>query len=207
MRKPVGTCWNALCSRGGDPPRIAVVAIADLVVGCAYTLLVVMSLAWQDSWLGLMMERWVQFTGGIVKSALFFLPDPRSSQPPAMAHRISAYRHLMVACAILTFSCTMIARRYRLAWARSFFARLRSSGTPAPRYTDIILTAHHRAVIGMAGVSFLLLFAEPRSEFSAQLFYGNSWAFFRAPFLLALICFLACHVAMLRSLLPAHGDE
>ena len=207
MRKPVMRCWNALRSRGGDPPTIADIALADLVIGCAYTLLVLVSLLWRDSWLGLAMDRWMQFTHGAVESALFFLPDPRSSQAPDMVSRILAYRHLMVSCAIVTFACTTITRRYWPAWSRSFFARLRSTGTPAPRYTDVILIAYHRAVIGMAGVIFLLLLAEPRSENAAQFLYGNSWAFFRAPLLLALICFLACHAAMLRLLLPAQNDE
>ena len=149
----------------------------------------------------------MQFTGGTVESVLFFLPDPRSSQPPDMVSRVLAYRHLMVACAIVTLSCMTIARRYWPAWSRSFFARLRRSGTPAPRYPDIILTAHHRAVIGVVAAIFLLLLTEPRSENAVQLLYGNTWAFFRAPLLLALICFFACHVAMLRPLLPAQRDE
>ena len=207
MRKPVVSCWNALRSRGGDPPRIADIAFADLVIGCAYTLLMLVSLAWHDSWLGLAMERWVQFTDGAVEGVLFFLPDPRSSQSPDLVSKVLAYRHLTVACAIVTIACVMITRRYWPAWSRSFFAGLRSSDTPAPRYTDIILTAHHRAVIGVLAAIFLLLLAEPRSEVSAQLLYGNSWVFFRAPLLLALICFLACHAAMLRLLLPAQDDE
>ena len=207
MRKPVVRSRNALRSRGGDPPSIADAALTDLVIGCAYTLLVAMSLARHDSWLGLATGRWVQFTDGIVESVLLFLPDPRSSLPPNMVSRVLAYRHLMVACAIVTVACISISRRYWPAWSRCFYARLRSSGSPAPRYTDIILTAHHRAVIGMAAAIFLLLLAEPRRELSSQLLYGNSWAFFRAPLLLSLICFLTCHAAVLRSLLPARRDE
>lgn len=207
MWKPVVRCWNAQRSRGGDPPRIADVALVDLAVGCAYTFLMLISLSWHDSELGLAIDRWIAFTNSGVELVLFFLPDLSSSLPPDMAYRVLVYRHLLVACGIATLVCTSISRRHWPAWSRRFIATLRGSDTPAHCHPGMILAAHRTAAIGIVAATFLLLLAEPRTDDATRLLYGNSWAIFRAPLLLALICYFACHAAMLWSLLAAQTDE
>lgn len=207
MWKPVMRCWNKLRSRGGDPPRVAHVALADLALGCAYTLLVLVSLTWHDSWVGLAMNRWEQFTDGAIERILFFLPDPRSSLPSDVASRVMTYRHLMVACSIITVLCISSSRHYWIVWSRSFNANMRKLGIPATRFPKMIRTVHSVVVMGLTAAGFLLLLAEPRSEIAVRLLYGNIWTFFRAPILLAVVCYFACHLAMLRPLLPGDEDD
>ena len=206
MWKPVVRCWNAQRSRGGESPRIAHVALVDLAVGCAYTFLMLISLAWHDSELGLAMGRWIAFTDSRVEFVLFFLPDLSSSLPPNMAYRVLVYRHLLVACGIATLVCTSFSRRYWPAWSRRCIATLRGSDAPAHCHPDMILAARRTVVVGMAAI-LLLLFTEPRSDTATSLLCGNSWAFFRAPLLLALTCYFACHAAILWSLSAAQNDE
>ena len=163
MWKPVVRCWNAQRSRGGDPPRIAHVALVDLAVGCAYTFLMLISLSWHDSELGLAMGRWIAFTDSGVEFVLFLLPDPRASLPPDMAYRVSVYRHLLVACGIATLVCTSLSRRHWPAWSRRFITTLRGSDAPAHCHPDMILAARRTVALGMAAI-FLLLLIEPRSD-------------------------------------------
>ena len=205
MWKPVVRCWNAQCSRDGDHPRIAHVALADLAVGCAYIFLMLISLSWHDSELGLAMGRWIAFTDSGVEFVLFLLPDPRASLPPDMAYKVSVYRHLLVACGIATLVCTSLSRRHWPAWSRASSPHC-AAPTLLHCHPDMILAARRTVALGMAAI-FLLLLIEPRSDSATRLLYGNSWAFLRAPLLLALTCYFACHAAILWSLSAAQNDE
>jgi hypothetical protein len=205
MWKPVVKFW--MRSWRGDPPRIAHVAFADLALGSAYTLLVLVALTWRDSWVGLAMDQWEQLTVGAIERLFFFLPDPRSSLPPDIAARVLIYRHVMVACSIITVLCIAMSRQYWIVWSRGFIANLRRLGPPATRFPKMIATVHIFVVMGLAATIYLLLLAEPRNDVAVQFLYGHYWTFFRAPVLLAVICYFACHLAMLRPLLPTLDGE
>ena len=206
MWKPVVRCLDAFRSRSG-PPSIAHFAIADLAIGCAYTFIVLLSLLGHEGWPGQAMRRWLQVTDGAITALLFFLPAAGSPPPSDELSGVLVYRHLLVACAISTFACVWISRRHWPAWTNRFLVRLSPAGTPASRRSDQVLTAHRIVVLGIAAAVLLLLFAEPRSAGAVNLLHGNGWALFRAPILLAVVCFLACHAAMLAPLLPARDDD
>jgi hypothetical protein len=191
----------------GDPPSIRFVALVDLAVGCTYTLLVVMSLAWTDSWLGLAVGRWLRFTDGGVAALLFFLPDPKSSVRSDLILNVTAYRHVLVVCALIAIACTWASRHRWPAEGWRLARILQLSGTPAHNFPDNLRTAYRTAIIGLVAITYLLLLAEPRGDTAALFLYGNFLAFFRAPILLAAICYLACHAVALKPFLPDRDEE
>ena len=75
MRKPFACRWNPF-QAGSSPPGMALFALTDLVLGCAYTLLTITSLEGQGGAVASMMSHWVQFMDNGVEAVLFFAPPP-----------------------------------------------------------------------------------------------------------------------------------
>ena len=206
MRKPFAWRWYPFRT-GSGPPGISVFALMDLILGCAYTLLTITSLQRQGGVVASVMSHWVRFMDAGVEATLFFSPAPRMIADPDFVTAVMVYRHALVGSIVLTIACLSASQSYWPMWSRNYWIRLGASGVAAHKLREVILVAYRVELIGIAGMLFLLLFCEPQDKWAVDFIYGNGWAFFRAPLLLALICGLACHAVMLRPLIPTPADE
>jgi len=205
MTKPAPQeCANRTSSAS---PSIRRVALLSLAVGCAYTLLVAVALAWTDSWLGMAVGQWVRFTDSGVAALLFFLPDPKSTVRSELILNVTTYRHVLVVCVLITIACALASRRRWTSEGWRLVRNLRLSETPSCHFPNKPYTVYRTAIIGSAAITYLLLLAEPRGDTAMLLLYGNLLAFLRAPILLAAICYLACHAIALRPFLPERDEE
>ena len=192
--------------RGGRP-SIRQVAMADLAVGCAYTLLVIASQDWPQSRLGIVLCHWLRFTARGVATLLFFLPKPMRPLSEDLITRVELYRHVVVVCALICAACILASRSQWAVWRRDFSRRTQLLHLSFDRRRERAVAGYRAAMIGIVAICYLLLLGEPRSPSAFEFLYGNWMLFFRAPLQCAVICYLACHAVALRSLLPERDEE
>ena len=80
----------------------------NALAGLDYTVLVIFAAERPESFLGAIIQRWVAFTGRLVDLALLFAPSPDPSANSVLEVRIADYRHLLVACALITLERALI---------------------------------------------------------------------------------------------------
>lgn len=191
----------------GYAPSIWEFALLDLFITSAYTLIALGGVALGNSTLGMLVSAWVELMDAPVSSVLFFLPAESPGMPRNLADGLRIYRHSVVMCSAITIACIIISEKFWPAWSQQFLRRLRRKQSSATQYSAQIATTFRYSVIGIASAVFLLLLAEPRDAASVDFLYGHRWATLRAPLLLGLACYFACHTLMLRRLLPPqHAD-
>ncbi len=186
---------------------IAQVAIADCAVGCAYTVLTIVALAYPETAWGAAMMHLFQTMDRWVEALLFFLPDPSLSAPSDLVDRVVVYRNTLVACAIISVACFSQSRRHWSAWTQTIFQKARTAGITVSSRSEYFLTAYRTTVIGSVATMFLLLMGEFSLGHGIRFLYESNWTFFRAPMFLTLSCFFANNAAILRPLLTPQSTD
>lgn len=141
----------------GASPSIRRVALLSLAVGCAYTLLVAVSLTWTDSWLGMAVGQWMRFTDSGVAALLFFLPDPQSTVRSELIVNVTTYRHVLIVCVLVTIASALALRRHWTSEGRRLVRILRFAETPSRHFPNKLYTVYCTAIIGSAAITYLLL--------------------------------------------------
>ena len=170
-----------MAGSGRDQPGIPDVVGASALSGLAYTALIIAAAQRPEDLLGKIVQTWVAFTERFVELALFLAPSPNTSADPVLLDRITAYRHLVVACSLIAVWIVLSTRTYWPYWAERLRARLGVGTNSAPRARARV--AYRTTVLGIVAVAFLMLFGEPKGARATTLLYASDWAFLRAPIL------------------------
>lgn len=184
-------------------PSVVEFAVLDLILVGTYTLIILVGMAFADNLFGRLVSSWVELMDAPVSSVLIFLPAENSSVTRGIADGLKIYRHSVVMSSLITIACIDLSKKYWSAWSRDFLQRLRSKQTPAIEYSVRVRATYRYSIMGIIATIFLLLLAEPRDAATMNILYGHRWTMLRSPLLLSLACFFACHVLMLRRLLPS----
>lgn len=188
-------------------PAIVWVGLIDLAGGCAYTLMIVVGLAFRETAFGGLVSSWIEITRDMVPSALSFLPAENSDGPVETVAANVAYRHAVVACGCWTALLIGQTRHLWSAWSRRFMSKLRGSGIPPHKWSGCIVGAYRSSMLGLCAAGFLLLFAGATSDALNGYLNENAWTLLRAPVLLAICCYFICSALMLRPLQPSDWPD
>jgi hypothetical protein len=184
-------------SSGRAQPGIRQVVLVNALAGLAYTVLVIFAAERPESFLGAIIQRWVAFTGRLVDLALLFAPSPDPSANSVLEVRIADYRHLLVACALITIWSVLSSRMYWPHWARHLSARLGAEPGVRRPANFLLVSAYRTTILGIIAVALVMLFGEPRGERATTFLYTSDWFFLRAPALTTIACVFACRAAAL----------
>lgn len=183
---------------GRDQPERSHVVAASALSGLAYTLLIIAATKRPESLLGKIMQTWIAFTERLVDVALFLRPSPYASPDALLLGNIAAYRHLVVACSLLTIWTVLLSRTYWPHWAERLKTRLGAANGPGRPAKHVLVSAYRRTILGIIAVALLMLFDEPNGARGTTVLYTSEWAFLRAPVLGAVACSLCCQAGALR---------
>lgn len=189
---------SRMAGSGRDQPGIPHVVGASALSGLAYTALIIAAAQRPEDLLGKIVQTWVAFTERFVELALFLAPSPNTSADPVLVDRITAYRHLVVACSLIAVWIVLSTRTYWPYWAERLRARLGVANELSRPAKLVLVSAYRTTVLGIVAVAFLMLFGEPKGARATTLLYASDWAFLRAPILGAVACCLCCHAGALR---------
>ena len=189
---------SRMAGSGRDQPGIPHVVGASALSGLAYTALIIAAAQRPEDLLGKIVQTWVAFTERFVELALFLAPSPNTSADPVLVDRITAYRHLVVACSLIAVWIVLSTRTYWPYWAERLRARLGVANELSRPAKLVLVSAYRTTVLGIVAVAFLMLFGEPKGARATALLYASDWAFLRAPILGAIACCLCCHAGALR---------
>jgi hypothetical protein len=194
-----------MAGSGRNQPGIAHVVGASALFGLAYTALIVAAAQRPENLLGKFVQTWVAFMGRFVELALFLAPPPDASANPVLLDRITAYRHLVVACSLIAAWTVLSTRTYWPHWAERLRARLGVANELSRPAKLVFVSAYRTTMLGIIAVGFLMLFGEPSGPRATTILYATDWALLRAPILGAAACCLCCHAGALRHCLT-HGQ-
>jgi hypothetical protein len=181
-----------------DQPGIPHVVGASALSGLAYTALIIAAAQRPDGPFGKIVQTWVAFTERFVELALFLAPSPNTSADPVLLDRITAYRHLIVACSLIAVGIVLSTRTHWPYWAERLRARLGVANKLSRPAELVLVSAYRTTILGIIAVALLMLFGEPKGARATTLLYATDWAFLRAPILGAVACCLCCHAGALR---------
>ncbi len=181
-----------------DQLEMSHVVAASAFSGLAYTVLIIAAAKLPESLLGKMMQTWIAFTERLVEVALFLTPSPYASADPMLLGRITAYRHLVVACSLITIWIVLSSRTYWPHWAQRLRARVGVANGPGRPAQRVLVSAYRKTILGIVAVAFLMLFDEPNGASGTTILHTSDWALLRAPVLGAVACSLCCHAGALR---------